>query len=415
MYKKEKIHVVSLEMTDSCISGASRFGKFLKNGLQKDYSDKIVFHQILLINNHGILFPSINTNEECINVQIPIQKERIGLLKEKYWRTKFFHVIVDILCPHLDNKETIFVWHCQTPFLLGLAQILKANLGGKIILHIHAIFWKFKIEDNPSLFNFFYLKYEEKEFSVFNKENENEYGVCDCIICVSSCSKEFFENIYQIRKEKINIIFNGLSDITFNRLLDKEETLKFLFVGRICNGKGILNLLSALRKVKYQGYNFILNIAGFGHSTFIQNLKENYYDLNLNFLGQLPFEELQKLYSTCTIGIIPSLHEQCSYVAIEMAMFGVPMIVSDVDALSEMFEHEQTALMTPLVFDPDFGLNADEDKFVENIIRLIEDGELRKKLSKNVRIHYKKYFTLDRMIKETVAVYHQILGLPCQK
>ncbi len=103
-------------------------------------------------------------------------------------------------------------------------------------------------------------------------------------------------------------------------------------------------------------------------------------------------------------------HEQCSFVAIEMAMFGVPMIVSDVDALSEMFEHEKNALKTPLLFDEYFGLRLDENKLKENIIRLIEDSNLRKRLSVNVRKLYKNKFTLNRMINETYDVYNQLLS-----
>ena len=78
-------------------------------------------------------------------------------------------------------------------------------------------------------------------------------------------------------------------------------------------------------------------------------------------LGVVSFNELKKLYSESTIGIIPSLHEQCSYVAIEMSMFGLPIIVSDVDALSEMFEDEINALKIPLLFDEDFGLDLESD------------------------------------------------------
>jgi glycosyltransferase involved in cell wall biosynthesis len=149
-------------------------------------------------------------------------------------------------------------------------------------------------------------------------------------------------------------------------------------------------------------------MAGIVSTTDRNKIVTNYNHLNIEILGQISFEYLQKLYSTCTMGIVPSLHEQCSYVAIEMAMFGVPMIVSDVDALSEMFEHEKTALFTPLVFDTDFGLNADNDKFVENIIRLIEDKDLRNNLSHNVQQLYREKFTLDRMIAETVEVYKKL-------
>ena len=92
-----------------------------------------------------------------------------------------------------------------------------------------------------------------------------------------------------------------------------------------------------------------------------------------------------------------------------MSMFGMPMIVSDVDALSEMFEDEVNALKIPLVFDEDFGLELDEEKLTDAIIRLIDDKVLRQKLSENAIKNYREKFTLDNMIENTINVYEQLI------
>ena len=134
-----------------------------------------------------------------------------------------------------------------------------------------------------------------------------------------------------------------------------------------------------------------------------------YKQLKIDILGTVSFNELKELYTTNTIGVIPSLHEQCSYVAIEMSMFGMPMIVSDVDALSEMFEDEVNALRIPLVFDEDFGLELDEEKLADAIIRLIDDEALRLKLSTNAIKNYQERFTLEKMIENTINVYEQLI------
>lgn len=134
-----------------------------------------------------------------------------------------------------------------------------------------------------------------------------------------------------------------------------------------------------------------------------------YKELDVDFLGNISYKKLSILYSSCSLGIVPSLHEQCSYVAIEMSMFGMPMIVSDVDALSEMFEDEVNALKIPLVFDEDFGLELDEEKLTDAIIRLIDDKVLRQKLSENAIKNYREKFTLDNMIENTINVYEQLI------
>ena len=139
------------------------------------------------------------------------------------------------------------------------------------------------------------------------------------------------------------------------------------------------------------------------------HIRKAYKQLKIDILGTVSFNELKELYTTNTIGVIPSLHEQCSYVAIEMSMFGMPMIVSDVDALSEMFEDEVNALRIPLVFDEDFGLELDEEKLADAIIRLIDDEALRLKLSTNAIKNYQEGFTLEKMIENTINVYEQLI------
>ena len=141
----------------------------------------------------------------------------------------------------------------------------------------------------------------------------------------------------------------------------------------------------------------------------MSHIRKAYKQLKIDILGTVSFNELKELYTTNTIGVIPSLHEQCSYVAIEMSMFGMPMIVSDVDALSEMFEDEVNALRIPLVFDEDFGLELDEEKLADAIIRLIDDEALRLKLSTNAIKNYQERFTLEKMIENTINVYEQLI------
>lgn len=189
----------------------------------------------------------------------------------------------------------------------------------------------------------------------------------------------------------------------------KHGIPEILFVGRISREKGVICLLNALNKVFNRGYFCKLKLVGQCTGYMSTHIHKAYKQLNIEILGAVSFNELKELYSANTIGVIPSLHEQCSYVAIEMSMFGIPMIVSDVDALSEMFEDEVNALKIPLIFDEDFGLELDEEKLADAIMRLIDDEALRLKLSANAIKNYQERFTLTKMIDNTINVYEQLI------
>ena len=167
-------------------------------------------------------------------------------------------------------------------------------------------------------------------------------------------------------------------------------------------------ILKALRIVQRKGYRISLSIAGACRPSFRQKIKEDFSDLNIDVKGRIPFDELKKLYSDCDIGIIASLQEQASYVAIEMAMFGLPIITTAVDGLDEMFTDELNALKVNTIFSPIFGLSVDTEKMANQLIRLICDNNLRMKLSKSVRKLYEQNFTLDLMINRIVKVYEEL-------
>ena len=54
------------------------------------------------------------------------------------------------------------------------------------------------------------------------------------------------------------------------------------------------------------------------------------------FTGKLSKQELYQFYQIADVGVMLSKHEQCSFVAIEMMMHGIPIIASDSTGLDEM-------------------------------------------------------------------------------
>lgn len=369
----------------------------------------IKIHKVFLLNNKKLLPEiGINDNDE-LSALIPLPQDEKLLFHDFFWKNKYFNVVYELVSLYLENMENkIFQYH--NLFLSDLALHLKSKTGGKVITHLHCLPWKFSSDNNPPVFNRLYQLYSDKKYKEFKEfeSSKTEYASSDMIIALSEAAKRYLINIHDVHIEKIKIVPNGLENKALTRNSVREQTV-ILYVGKISRDKGTFNLLKALKTVKGEGYDFKLVLAGTISDANKIRIRNDYRMLDIDILGEVDFIKLQELYSSCTIGIIPSLHEQCSYVALEMAMFGVPMIVSKVDALGEMFEHEKTALLTPLVFDRDFGLSHDNEKFAENIIRLLSDKNMREKLSMNVKSLYERDYTLKKMIERTMDIYRQLI------
>lgn len=400
-------NIVIIQFENASPSGVVRYIQMLLEGLKLRNDFKI--HVICL--NTNIIFPKVELVGNKVIANIPFPPDSKPLRYENYWLTKYFEVVSDLLIPYFKNKEKV-IWHVHELFLVKLANILKNSIGGYVLTHLHIIPWKFSIEFNENHFKKLYSQWLNNIFDLISKNQlENiAYPLSDRIICVSDSAKKHIISAYHIYPNKISVVYNGL-DHHIERTLqkDKKETNEILFVGRISREKGVIGLLNALSIAYNRGHSYKLKLVGKCTGYMSSYIRKAYKQLDIEMLGVVSFNELKKLYSESTIGIIPSLHEQCSYVAIEMSMFGLPIIVSDVDALSEMFEDEINALKIPLLFDEDFGLELNEDKLADTIIRLMNEKALRQKLSKNAIKNYQEKFTLANMIENTISVYNQLI------
>lgn len=399
-------NVVILRIETGNPSGVVRYIQMLTEGMK--HMNGIKVHIICL--NTSLIFPKFEVTEDRIIANIPYPSKSKPLRNEIYWLTKYFNVVSDLISPYFKNRKQL-IWHVQELLLVKLADILKLSLGGHILTHLHIIPWKLSLEYNESLFKKQYFQWLNNTFNLIN-ENQLEkiaYPLSDRIIYVSYSAMKHIISAYGIHPDKISVIYNGMDDTGITLQERKSRTPEILFVGRISREKGVICLLNALNKVASRGYFCKLKLVGQCTGYMSSHIRKAYKQLKIDILGTVSFNELKELYTTNTIGVIPSLHEQCSYVAIEMSMFGMPMIVSDVDALSEMFEDEVNALRIPLVFDEDFGLELDEEKLADAIIRLIDDEALRLKLSTNAIKNYQERFTLEKMIENTINVYEQLI------
>ena len=156
--------------------------------------------------------------------------------------------------------------------------------------------------------------------------------------------------MYSVSDDKTALIYNGLVDealfLSSNEKEQKKQALLFdkedkiiLFVGRLDEIKGLDILIKAFRNILHKEPKARLLVVGDGD--FKVYLKEaTDVTVRITYTGKVSKEQLYEYYQIATVGVMPSFHEQCSYVGIEMMMHGIPLIGTDSTGLSEMVEEE---------------------------------------------------------------------------
>jgi len=171
---------------------------------------------------------------------------------------------------------------------------------------------------------------------------------------------------------KIQMIPNGV-EIRGRRNFEGE---KLVYVGRLTRKKGVEYLILAMRSVK----DIDLLIIGDGPDR--GRLEKMATGLRVTFVGMVPWEETLHYLSQAKALILPSFYEGLPNVILEAMSVGVPAIASRVGGIPDVVKDGETGLLV----EP-----GRVDELAISINRLIEDDDLRRKMSKNCLEEAKKY------------------------
>lgn len=317
-----------------------------------------------------------------------------------------------IIYPYVDKNENN-IFHFNYMGARSMAEYIRLIIGGSIVLTVHYTEWSFSLLGNRrKLFHILKsdkMRFDDKSKSIFEmiiKEKEM-LSICDKVIAISKHSYDDLIEIYEVDKSKISIINNALNDfysedeikktIIKKRMHINENDILLLFVGRLDPIKGVDILINDFRIIVNKYPNVHLMIVGEGD--FNKCLLDS-FDIwtKVSFTGFLPKKSLFELYSISDIGIVPSLHEEFGYVAVEMMSFKIPIIVNDTTGLSEIVDDRVNGFKVSINSQ-----KKTRGEMIEKICYLIENPDLRKELGDKARNKFETYYNLklfkDRILK----------------
>jgi glycosyltransferase len=321
-----------------------------------------------------------------------------------------------ILSEHIQVSESDqLIFHLNYYREYPLIELAKRKFPMcKVLFAIHYQNWCFKIKGNVSYFKRILhtvatlLNEEEKEIIASYEREKKLLQKVDHIICLARFTQNLLIEEYGIPKENIFLINNGLKDEAV--ILSEEEKIELkkqlylpskgkiiLFVGRLDEIKGLDFLIQSFKQVITEESNCRLVVVGDGEfSTYLKECK-GYWN-KITFTGHLEKEDLFKFYQIADIGVQPSFHEQCSYVAIEMMMFGIPLIISTSTGLCEMIENNDNRIGVIEEKEQVTISSTDLAKLIVRKLRLGEENDIYRRI-------YSEKYTLEHMSRAIGIVY----------
>lgn len=248
------------------------------------------------------------------------------------------------------------------------------------------------------------------------------YSKADLIVAVSSDIKTQIITEFNMRASKIKVIYNGYPiseienkakfvNIEGNDVIQKDR-LTLITVGRLVKQKGHIHLIRIMAELVKEYKEIQLLIYGQGE---LQSyLQESINEMNLNDYVYLMgySKKIYPILNKADIFLFPSFYEGFPNALLEAMVCKLPIITADcqtgpreivgtlIDKENPIYEY---GIMVPTLKMSDKGLTNEEIIFKNQVELLINDLDLRKKMSERAYIGAKR-FSINEIIKDWIEL-----------
>lgn len=301
------------------------------------------------------------------------------------------------------QEEKIEVVHILLPMSGAIVAIKAAKaLNLKIVAHSHSqpenLFMDMPKVIRPIL------------NSLWNKYLTWIYGKAESLIYPSELARSLLFKLSD-KNQPSTVVSNGINLKEFQpldigdfheRFNLPNDKVKLLFVGRLYPEKSIDTLIKAIPHIIKEHENTHLMIVGAGHQrTKLEKLvKELDLGKHITFLGLVSDEDKIHAYNASDIFVLPSLAELEGMVVLEAMACGKPIIISDAEMSASRFFVDNNGFLFK---------KEDHQDLAQQVLKLITDADLRKKMGK-ISFEKSKHYDINKSVELLEEVYYRALG-----
>jgi glycosyltransferase involved in cell wall biosynthesis len=219
------------------------------------------------------------------------------------------------------------------------------------------------------------------------------------VITVSEFDRRFGLEARLVAEHRVVTVHNGMPDVSPDLRADPSRSPpRMVMVARFEPQKDHATLIRALAGL--QTLQWTMDLIGDGplRSQMESLARELGLDGRIQFLGQR--NDVAQLLARAQVSLLVSNWEGLPLSILESMRAGLPVVASSVGGVGESIRDQETGYLVP---------RGDVDLLRDRVERLVTNPELRGRMGAGGRRHYEQHFTLDQMVKNTLAVYQEVL------
>ena len=291
--------------------------------------------------------------------------------------------------------------HSHQPYSLG-SEALKFSKGLDIPL---AFTYHIRYEEYSHYVPFVPESISKK---YIRKMAVNYSNKCDAVIAPSTAIKKILEN--RGVAVPIKVIPSGINIGNFKKDTGERNAIRskykisgndilLITASRIAEEKNIKFLLKAFSEIKKKADNVKFLVVGDG--AIKKELEEMSKNLHLEkdiiFTGLVSRDEIVGLYQASDIFVFASLTETQGLVAVEAMAAGDPVVAVKASGIEDMVTNGEDGFLT----------QNSVNEFSERVLKIVNDEDLRKRLSNQAKINSEK-FSVEIWIEKMVGLYEEL-------
>ncbi len=186
-----------------------------------------------------------------------------------------------------------------------------------------------------------------------------------------------------------------------------REGTRILYVGTVCEEKGILILLEALEKVLKDSPRIHLDIVGgFQPASFEKVVRTRLTSLSLNSAvtvhGQKIGNEKWEMFANADLFCFPSFYQSEGFpcVLVEAMSFSLPIVSTNWRGIPSIVEEGRTGFLVE---------TKDSDLLALRIANLVSDRQLRTEMGHQARLRYEREFTRFKYLESMAKVFEHVV------
>jgi glycogen(starch) synthase len=298
----------------------------------------------------------------------------------------------------LTNKHHIDVIESSDIYADLFYYMLVRGQGPAIVLKLHTPRWLVDktAQTQPKAWNRF--EYFAENFCI--KRADMAYS---CSHALLRAGKEFFP------KREYMVVHNLIS-LPLSLPAKEDDGKTVLFAGRLEWRKGV----QVFGRVVPQVVNRINNVrflflgpdcgwhGGNSLKEFILDQIPAKMKESLIFTGGVPRQEILNHLRKAAVCVLPSLWENFPYTCLEAMACGCAVVGSKNGGMAEMIEDRVSGIL----IDPER-----PEEISGAILMLLNDKKLRRKLGENATARVREHFSPNRIVDQTLDVYHRAIEI----